>query len=129
MEVTLQTRGGGYHYFSKLDLKSGFWQLPIDENDRHKTAFITPFGLYEWNVLPQSLRNAPPSFQRIMSNVLSSCIDFSLVYLDDIVIFSRNYDEHLIHLEQVLTVLQSHNLTLNPPKCQLAKQTIEYLGH
>jgi hypothetical protein len=129
MEVTLQTLGGGYKYFSKLDLKSGFWQLPIDKKDRHKTAFTTPFGLYEWNVLPQGLRNAPPSFQRIMNNILSSCTYFCLVYLDDIVIFSRTYDEHLFHLEQVLNALQLHNLTLNPPKCQLAKQTIEYLGH
>ena len=62
MEVTLQTLGNQYQYFSKLDLKSGFWQLPIEEKDRHKTAFINPFGLFEWNVLPQGLRNSPPSF-------------------------------------------------------------------
>ncbi|CAF4807531.1 unnamed protein product, partial [Rotaria socialis] len=78
MELALQTLGAGYHFFSKLDLKSGFWQFPINTKDRFKTAFITPFGLYEWNVLPQGLRNAPPSFQRIMNKVLSSCIDFSL---------------------------------------------------
>ncbi|CAF1234579.1 unnamed protein product [Rotaria sordida] len=107
----------------------GFWQLPIDEKDLVKIAFIALFGLYEWNVLPQSLRNASPSFQRIMNNLLSLCTDFSLVYLDDIIIFSRTYDEHLIHFEEVLNTLQSHNLTLNSTKCEIAKQTIEYLGH
>jgi hypothetical protein len=90
-------------------LRSGFWQLPIDEKDCFKTAFITPFGLYEWTGLPQGLRNTPPSFQRTMNNVLSSCTDFSLVYLDDIVIFSRTYDEHLIHLGKVLDALQVRN--------------------
>ncbi|CAF1685196.1 unnamed protein product [Rotaria magnacalcarata] len=129
MELALQTLGAGYHFFSKLDLKSGFWQFPINVKYRFKTAFITPFGLYEWNVLPQDLRNAPPSFQRIMNKVLSSCIDFSLVYLDDIVIFSRSYHEHLVHLEKVLNALKLHNLTLNSTKCQIVQQTIEYLGY
>ena len=129
MEVTLQTLGNKYEYFSKLDLKSGFWQLPIDEKDRHKTAFITPFGLFEWNVLPQGLRNSPPSFQRIMNNVLASCSEFSMVYLDDIVIFSRDYDQHLVHLNEVLNALRLHNLTLTPAKCEIARKSIEYLGH
>ncbi|CAF4953093.1 unnamed protein product, partial [Rotaria socialis] len=129
MELALKTLGAGYHFFSKLDLKSGFWQFPINAKDRFKAAFITPFGLYEWNVLPQGLRNAPPSFQRIMNKVLSSCIDFSLVYLDDIIIFSRTYREHLLHLEKVLNGLKLHNLTLNSMKCQIAQQTIAYLGH
>ncbi|CAF4737050.1 unnamed protein product, partial [Rotaria sp. Silwood2] len=75
------------------------------------------------------LRNAPPSFQRIMNKILSSCTDFSLVYLDDIIIFSRTYDEHLIHLWQILNALQLHNLIVNSTKCELAKQTMEYLGH
>ena len=129
IEMTVQTLGGGYSFFSKLDLRSGFWQLPIDEKDRHKTAFITPFGLFEWNVLPQGLRNAPPSFQRVMSNVLASCSDFSLVYMDDIIVFSRGFKEHLQHVEQVLTALASHDLVLTPMKCEIAKQSIEYLGH
>ena len=129
MEVTLQTLGAGYSFFTKLDLKSGFWQLPIDEKDRFKTAFITPLGLYEWNVLPQGLCNAPPSFQRVMCDVLSRCTGFSLVYLDDIVIYSRTYAEHLYHLEQVLNALHLHRLTLNLEKCEIAKSSIEYLGH
>ena len=129
IETTLQTLGGGYSFFSKLDLRSGFWQLPIEEKDRYKTAFVTPFGLFEWNVLPQGLRNAPPSFQRAMSNVLSSCTDFSLIYIDDIIVFSRDFNEHLLHIEQVLAALASHHLVLTPSKCEIAKQSIEYLGH
>ena len=129
MEVTLQTLGAGYSFFSKIDLKSGFWQLPIEEKDRFKTAFITPFGLYEWNVLPQGLCNSPPSFQRVMCDVLSKCTRFSLVYLDDIVIYSRSYQEHLMHLEQVLNALREHLLTLNLDKCEIARSSIEYLGH
>ena len=128
MEVTLQTLGAGYSFFSKIDLKSGFWQLPIERKDRFKTAFITPFGLYEWNVLPQGLCNSPPSFQRVMCDVLSKCTEFSLVYLDDIVIYSRSYQEHLMHLEQVLNALHQHLLTLNLDKCEIAKSSIEYLG-
>lgn len=129
MEITLQTLGAGYNYFTKLDLKSGFWQLPISEKDRFKTAFVTSFGLYEWNVLPQGLRNAPPSFQRIMNTLLSSFNDFTLVYLDDIVIYSRSYDEHLIHLKKIFDTFKLNNLTLNITKCEFAKQSIEYLGH
>ncbi|CAF4734556.1 unnamed protein product, partial [Rotaria sp. Silwood2] len=132
MEVTLQTLGGGYHCFSKLDLKSGFWQLPIDEKDRDKTAFITPFGLHEWNVLPQGLRNASPSFQRIMNNVLSSCIDFCLVYLDDIVIFCpKQTIEYLGHVINSTTITPLPNkiksILLLPEPKSLA-QANRFLG-
>ena len=114
MESALQTLGAGYCYFTKLDLKAGFWQLPISEKDRFKTAFLTNFGLYEWNVLPQGLRNAPPSFQRIMNTLLTSCTDFTFVYLDDIVIFSRTYDEHLIHLEKSFSIFESSRCRPGP---------------
>ncbi|CAF4326845.1 unnamed protein product [Didymodactylos carnosus] len=126
MEETLQEVGSGYNYFSKLDLKSGFQQLPIDEKDRHKTAFRTPFGLYEWNVLAQGLKNAPPTFQRVLSKLLEDCRQFCLVYLDDIIIFSKSFEEHRIHLDQVLSRLHRANFQLNPLKCAIA---IDYLGH
>ncbi|CAF4227639.1 unnamed protein product [Rotaria socialis] len=76
MEQTIQTLGGGYQFFSKFDMKSGFWQIPI-------RAFITPEGLYEWNVLAQGLKNSPLSFQRVIADILSSCHQFALVYIDD----------------------------------------------
>jgi len=106
IEITLQILGAGYKYFSKLDLKFGFWQLPIAAKDCYKTAFITPFGLFEWLVLPQGLRNSPPTFQRIMNNILGHFSNFCLVYLDDIVIFSRDFNEHLLHLNKVLYALK-----------------------
>lgn len=129
MEQALQVLGGGYQYFSKLDMKSGFWQIPIKEEDKHKTAFITPDGLYEWNVLAQGLKNSPPSFQRIMAEILSSCRQFALVYIDDIVIYSKSFDDHLKHITQVLSLLLQHNFQLNPVKCSIFQNTIDYLSH
>ena len=129
MEQALQTLGGGYGFFSKLDLKSGFWQIPVKEEDRHKTAFVTEGGLYEWNVLAQGLKNSPPSFQRVMAEVLAPCRAFSLIYIDDIIIFSRSINEHVQHLSQVLSLLSRHNFQVNPPKCNICHERIEYLSH
>ena len=95
MENALRKLGRGYSHFSKLDLKSGFYQIPIKETDKEKTAFVTPFGLYQFNVLPMGLKNSPPTFQKVMTDTLKSCRNFSLVYLDDIncllEIFSRTF--------------------------------------
>ena len=129
MEQTIQILGGGYQFFSKLDMKSGFWQIPIKEEDKYKTAFITPDGLYEWNVLAQGLKNSPPSFQRVMLDILSPCRQFTLVYIDDIVIFSHTFDEHVNHLTQVLSILSIHNLQLNLSKCSILHRQIDYLSH
>ena len=129
MEETIRKLGQGYRYFSKLDLKSGFYQIPINNKDKEKTAFITPFGLYQFNVLPMGLKNSPPTFQKVMTDTLQSCRQFSIVYLDDIIVFSRSYTEHLYHLERVLSALQVRRLVLNPPKCELMVHEIDYLGH
>ena len=129
MEDALRKLGQGYSYFSKLDLKSGFYQIPIKETDKEKPAFVTPFGLYQFNVLPMGLKNSPPTFQKVMTDTLKSCRDFSLVYLDDIIVFSKSFEQHLYHLECVLLALQRKNLILNPPKCVLATNQIDYLGH
>ena len=111
----------GYRYFSKLDMNSGFWQIPIKEEDKRKTVFVTPNGLYECNVRAQGLKNSPPSFQRVMSDVLSDCREFALVYIDDIVVFSRTFDEHLD--------LFKRNFLLNPLKCDILHEQIDYLSH
>lgn len=129
MEDALRKIGHGYTHFSKLDLKSGFYQIPIRESDKEKTAFVTPFGLYQFNVLPMGLKNSPPTFQKVMSDTLEGCRNFSLVYLDDIIVFSKSWEEHLTHLESVLSALQRKNLVLNPPKCVFATNQIDYLGH
>ena len=112
-----------------MDLKSGFYQIPIKDVDKEKTVFITPFGLYQFNVLPMGLRNSPPTFQKVMADALHPCRKFSLVYLDDIIVFSKSFPEHLYHLEQVFAALQAKNLVLNPLKYELAVNQIEYLGH
>lgn len=129
MEDTLRKLGEGYKFFSKLDLKSGFYQIPIREMDKEKTAFVTSFGLYQFNVLPMGLKNSPPTFQKVMMDTLKECRTFALVYLDDIIVFSKSFEKHLSHLEQVLHALQSKNLVLNPPKCIFAQEEIDYLGH
>ena len=129
MEDTIFKLGKGFSYFSKLDLKSGFYQIPINETDKKKTVFITPFGLYQFNVLPMGLKNSPPTFQKVMTDILKSCRPFCLVYLDDIVVFSKSFPDHLQHLRSVFSALQDKNIVLNPPKCELAVQQINYLGH
>ena len=119
----------GYKFYSKLDLRAGYFQIPIQESDRHKTAFITTHGLYEFNVLAQGLRNSPPSFQRIMSDLLLPCKQFCFVYLDDVLIFSHNFNQHLQHLHRVLSILNQHKFQLNTDKCEFIRTTINYLGH
>ncbi|CAF4468330.1 unnamed protein product [Didymodactylos carnosus] len=123
-------RLGGHQYFTKLDLKSGYFQIPIQEDDKEKTAFILQDGHWEFNVLPQGLKNAPPTFQRIMNELLAyQRWDHCLVYLDDIIIFSKSFQQHVQHLDEILTVLNSANFQLNPSKCSLLHPQMDYLGH
>ncbi|CAF1454628.1 unnamed protein product [Adineta ricciae] len=117
MEQTIRRLGGGYKLFSKLDMKSGFWQIPIKEEDKNKTAFITAEGL----------KNSPPSYQRVMADILAPCRQFPLVYIDDIVMFSRSFEGHVEHIQLVLSILSKYNFQLNPPKCKLFQRKIEYL--
>lgn len=129
IESTLQQLAGQC-YFSKLDLRSGYFQIPIHENDKPKTAFIKTTGLWEFNVLPMGLTNAPPSFQRTMYNlIVNSREHYCLVYLDDIIIFSKTFRDHLKHLDEILRILNDHRFQLNPSKCSIMKQQITYLGH
>jgi hypothetical protein len=129
IESTLQQLAGN-SYFSKLDLRSGYFQVPINEIDKPKTAFITTTGLWEFNVLPMGLTNAPPSFQRIMYNlVVNSREHYCLVYLDDIIIFSKTFKDHLNHLDKILNILDKHRFQLNPNKCSIMRKQIDYLGH
>ena len=116
--------------FSSLDLKSGYNQLRIKEGDEHKTAFLTRYGLFEFLVLPFGLSNAPATFMTLMNDVLRPYIDkFVLVYLDDILVFSKTEEEHVTHLKQVLTELQKHHLFLNPEKCAFGAEQVTFLGH
>ena len=121
---------GGNQYFSSLDLASGYWQIQMAEKDKAKTAFITTNGLYEFNVLPFGLTNAPATFQRYMDKVLAGlkwqCL---LVYLDDVCVYSKSFDEHLVELEKTFLRMSEYNLKLKQNKCKFFHQEFLYLGH
>ncbi|GFX58881.1 transposon Tf2-6 polyprotein [Trichonephila clavipes] len=113
-----------------MDLRSGYWQIEIDEADREKTAFITPEGLYEFKVMPFGLCNAPATFERMMDNLLRNFKwTMCLCYLDDIIVFSETFEDHLIRLRLVLKCLQEAGLKLNSKKCLFAAQEVKILGH
>ena len=122
-------RVGGSRCVSKLDLCKGFYQIEVEEESMAKTAFITPFGKFEFKRMPFGLRNAPAIFQRTMEVVLRGCYDWSAPYIDDIVVFSMNGDEHVKHLKLVLEALRKNGLTVNIKKCAFGREQIEYLGH
>ena len=121
----------GARWFSTLDLKSGYWQVPIMEWDKEKTAFCTSSGqLYEFNQVPFGLCNAPATFSRLMDRVLSGLHwETCLFYLDDIIVFSSTWEEHLARLCQVFERLRHANLKLGAEKCVFATKEASYLGH
>ena len=117
-------------YYTTIDFKSGYFQVGLDLKDRPKTAFSTRDQHYQFTVLPQGVTNGPPAFQRIVSQILGPTRwQYSLAYLDDVIIYSRTFDQHLIHLNDILNRLNIANFRLNPDKCQIAKTSIDYLGH
>ena len=121
---------GGAKWFSTLDLASGYNQVVMAEKDKAKTAFCTPFGLFEFNRMPFGLCNAPSTFQRLMERIFGDqSLQSLLLYLDDIVVFSSTFEDHLQRLELVLARLQGHNLKLNFKKCHFFQQEVKYLGH
>ncbi|XP_041935239.1 uncharacterized protein LOC121697664 [Alosa sapidissima] len=120
----------GAKWFSTLDLASGYNQVPVSEQDREKTAFCTPFGLFEFNRMPFGLCNAPGTFQRLMERIFGDqSFHALLLYLDDIVIFSTTFQQHLERLEMVLTRLQQQDLKLKLKKCRFFQTEVSYLGH
>lgn len=120
----------GMKYFSTLDLATGYWQVGMSSDSKEKTAFITHEGLYEFSVMPFGLCNAPATFQRLMEVTLcglarSKCV----VYLDDILIMGKSFQEHLNNLKEVFGRLRIAGLRLKPQKCHLVKQEVKYLGY
>ena len=120
----------GHVWFSTLDLKSGYWQVPLNAESREKTAFSTHRGLYEFTRLPFGIKTGPAKFQRLINVILGKMApEKCLVYLDDTIILGRTFDEHLKHLEDVLIAFELANLKLNPEKCVWAQQEVKFLGH
>jgi hypothetical protein len=121
---------GRARYFTALDCASGYLQVPIAEEDRHKTAFSTANGHFEFKRMPFGLKSAPSTFQRMMNNVLSELIgDRCLVYMDDILIIGENLREHNQKLRGVFQKLREYNLKIEPDKCEFLKEELNYLGH
>lgn len=117
-------------YFTKLDLRSGYWQVRIAVGDEAKTTCVTRYGSFEFLVMPFGLTNAPATFCNLMSDVFYDCIDkYVVVYLDDIVIYSETMEAHLSHLRDVLSRLRQHKLYVKMEKCEFAQKEIKFLGH
>ena len=129
VDDTLDTLAGST-WFTTLDLKNGYWQVEVAAEHQDKTAFCTPEGLYEFNVMPFGLCNAPATFQQLINSVLAglqwtSC----LVYIDDIIVVGSSFDQHLSNLQQVLERLKQAGLKIHPTKCQFLQRDVAFLGH
>ena len=129
IEDTLDCLSGA-RFFTKLDLRSAYWQCAVKESDKPKTAFnLGPLGFYEFNRLPFGLTNACSTFQRLMERCMGELhLKECLIYLDDIIIFSKTEDEHIKRLESVFRRLKEQNLKLKGKKCEFFKTEIKYLG-
>ena len=116
--------------FSTIDCNSGYWQIPVRKQDRDKTAFVCHAGLYRYKRMPFGLTNAPATFQRTLDILLSpykwrSC----LVYLEDIIIFSKSVEKHFQHVEEIITTLKSAGISFKLKKCSFFTNIVKYLGH
>ena len=120
----------GSQWFSVMDLKSGYYQLEMNEADKPKTAFVCPFGFYEFNRTPQGITNAPSTFQRLMEKCMQHLnLKEVLVFLDDLIVFSSTLEEHETRLIHVLERLKEYGLKLSPEKCRFFQTSVRYLGH
>lgn len=118
---------GAAKYVSKFVLLKGYWQVPLLEKAKEICAFVTPSRLYSYTVMPSGLRNAPATFQRLMTKVVCG-LDGCAVYLDDVVIYSNTWEEHIHGVQALFDRLVWARLTVNLSKCEFAKATVTYLG-
>ena len=130
MHKTMESMVGARH-FSCMDLKSGFWQVQMDEESRQYTALtVGSMGMYEFLRMPYGLCNAPATFQHLMQNCLGELnLTYPLIYLDDVIVYSKTEEEHLVRLQAVLEQFMEHGLKLKPSKCNFFRTEISYLGH
>lgn len=118
-------------YISSLDLKDGYWQIPLEENSKKYTAFTVPGkGLFQWRVMPFGLHSAPATFQRALDGVIGPDLEpYAFAYLDDIIVIGSTLEEHFSNLQKVFQRLREANLKINPEKCEFFKKETKYLGH
>jgi len=109
----LVSRIAGAKIFSKFDMKTRFWQVSIKEEDRFKTTFNVPFGHYECNFMPFGLKHAPSKFQKVMDQVFRSYFDWLIVYIDDVLIFSKSIDENFKHAYKFMHIVKNNGLVLH----------------
>ncbi|CAF3398661.1 unnamed protein product [Rotaria sp. Silwood2] len=117
-------------YYTKFDFKSGYFQVPLSKEDRPKTAFSTRDNHYQFTVLPQGITNGPATFQRVINHILGPTRwKYALAYIDDVIIYSNTFQEHLSHLNEICHILKEARFRLNPEKCEIARTQTDYLGH
>lgn len=125
------TRTRNCKWFSALDINMAFWSIPIRSKDRYKTGFVTQHGHWQWKSLPFGLKNSPAIFQRILSGIIrrNKLEPFCCNYIDDILIFSETFDEHVKHLDRLMTAIRTEGFKLKFIKCSFANNSVRYLGH
>jgi len=120
---------GKAKYLTKLDMAKGYHQVRCDDESVPMTGFVTPFGFFRWRYMPFGLRNAPATFSRLVCKLVCGCESFCLVYLDDVLIFSNSWSDHMKHLRIIFERVRNAGLTLKRSKCEFAAAELDYLGH
>jgi len=118
-------------YYSTLDINSAFWSISLKIQDKYKTTFITQQGHFQWTCLPFGLKTALAIFQRILNNTIRKYkfCSFAVNFIDDILVFSKTFEEHILHLSKLLEAIQTEGFRLKFSKCTFAKNYAKYLGH
>ncbi|GFX27858.1 retrovirus-related Pol polyprotein from transposon 17.6 [Trichonephila clavipes] len=120
---------GSAHWLTSIDLLKGYWQIKMNEESKPLTAFTTHNAVYQWKTMPFGLAGASGTFQREMNRILKSHSEYAQAYMDDVVIFSKTFEEHLVHLELVFAELEKLGFSVRLDKCSFAAKRIKYLGH
>ena len=124
----LMTKISQSRFFSKIDLCKGYWQIPMRLQDRDLTSFLTPDGLYRFKVMPFGMSNSPATFNRLMRQVLRG-LKHTVCFLDDILIHTQSFEDHILEVRSVLERLRDAHLTAKPSKCEIGQTQLVYLGH
>lgn len=120
---------GSAKYLTKIDMSRGCWQVPMEDDSMPISAFITTQGHFQWRYMPFGMPNAPATFQKLVWKLLAGLDELTGAYLDDIIVFSNTWSDHIRHLRTVFQCILNAGLTLKKSKCVFATAVVEYLGH